>query len=247
MKVISFTNQKGGVGKSTTCYNVAAALARSGKKVLIIDADPQGDASTMAGYRELEDGDQTLYDVLNGSDVLEAIRPADGCFIVPSDISLAQSEVELINAPRTALRTAIKPARRRFDYILIDCPPSLNMLTVNALTASDGVIIPVQSQYLALKGVERLRDTISEIKKALNPKLKIFGVVLTFYNDRSKEDEEHRSDLVRIFGEKVLTTSISTSKALARAPEHEQSIFQYSPRSKAAKQYRALAEEIEGK
>lgn len=241
MKVISFANQKGGVGKSTVCYNTGVALAMSGARVLVIDSDPQGDSSCMADY---EEGGITLRDVLNGTPIKEAIRPADGCHIITADDELSLSEVELLDEPRTALRDALKPIKRQYDYILIDCPPSLNVLTVNALTASDGVIIPVQAQYLPLKGVKRLYGTIQTVTEKLNKKLKVAGVVLTFYNERRGLDREVMESLTEVFGPKVFNTRISISTKLAEAPSYGKSIFRYSPRSKAAKQFEALADEI---
>ena len=245
MKVLSFTNQKGGVGKSTTCFNVGAALGRRGYKVLLIDADPQGDLSTMAGYKELEEDDLQLYDVLHRkADINAAIKTTEELSIVPSDDYLTLAELDMVEEPRTALRKALRRVQGSFDYCLIDCPPSLNVLTLNALTASDAVIIPVMSDYLPLKGVARLRDTIELVRKKLNKALQISGIVLTFYNDRANLDREVRESLENAFGGKVFNTAIPRNKKLAEAPSHGESIFQYSPRSKGAACYMALSEEI---
>lgn len=245
MKVLSFTNQKGGVGKSTTCYNVGAALGRRGYRVLLIDADPQGDVSTMAGYRELEKDDLQLYDVLHGkADIKEAIKTAEELSIIPSDDYLTLAELDLVEEPRTALRKALRRVQADFDYCLIDCPPSLNVLTLNALTAADAVIITVKADYLPLKGVARLRDTIELVRKKLNKSLQIGGIVLTFYNDRANLDNEVKESLENAFGGQVFNTTIPQNKKLAEAPSHGESIFQYSPRSKGAACYMTLSEEI---
>lgn len=243
-RVISFTNQKGGVGKSTTCFNVGRALSLCGLNVLFIDSDPQGDLSTMSGYRDLENEDLTLYEVLHGEDINKAIKDGDGFSIVASDETLTRGEIDLLKESRTALRDALRRLERHFDYILIDCPPSLNILTIEALTASDEVIIPVQAQYLPLRGVARLKETIDKTRASLNPDLKIGGVVVTFYNGRRNLDQQVRESLESAFGAKVFKTSISTSVKIAEAPSHGVSIFEYAPQSKGATQYKALAKEI---
>lgn len=245
MKVLSFTNQKGGVGKSTTCYNVGAALCRKGHKVLLIDADPQGDLSTMAGYKELEETDLQLYDVLHGTaDISAAVKDTEGLSIVPSDDYLTLAELDMIEEPRTALRKALRRVQTVYDYCLIDCPPSLNVLTLNALTAADAVIITVKSDYLPLKGVARLRDTIELVRKKLNKSLQIGGIVLTFYNDRANLDNNVKESLENAFGGQVFNTTIPQNKKLAEAPSYGESIFEYSPRSRGAACYMALSEEI---
>ena len=244
MRVISFTNQKGGVGKSTTCFNVGKALSLCGYNVLFIDADPQGDLSTMSGYRSLTDEDLTLYDVLHGEDINKALKEGDGFFVIVSDEILTRGELDLVKESRTALRDALGRLERQFDYILIDCPPSLNVLTLDALTASHEVIIPVQAQYLPLKGVARLKETIEKTRSTLNPDLEIGGVVVTFYDGRRNLDQQVRESLEAAFGAKVFETAISINTKIAEAPSHGMSIFEYAPRSKGAAQYKSLAKEI---
>lgn len=244
MKVIAITNQKGGVGKSTTAYNVGAGLSRKGLKVLLVDADPQGDLSTMAGYRELPEEDLQLYDVLHGKPMSEAIHKTEEVEIVPSDDFLSIAEIDLVNESRHVLRDALRGLQDEYDYVIIDCPPSLNVLTYDALVASDGVIIPCQADYLPLKGVARLRHTIEEVKAKFNPDLEVMGIVVTRYNDRRRLDQAVRESLERGFSGKLYETTIPENKALAEAPGAGQSIFVFSPRSKGAKHYKALVDEI---
>lgn len=243
-RVISFTNQKGGVGKSTTCFNVGKALSLCGYNVLFVDSDPQGDLTTMSGYRSLSDEELTLYDVLHGEDINKALKEGDGFSVIVSDETLTRGEIDLIKEKRTALKDALARLESHFDYILIDCPPSLNILTLDALTASDEVIIPVQAQYLPLKGVSRLKETIEKTRSTLNPSLKIGGVVVTFYDGRRNLDQQVRESLESAFGAKVFETAISINTKLAEAPSHGMSIFEYAPRSKGALQYKSLAKEI---
>lgn len=243
-RIIAFTNQKGGVGKSTTCFNVGTALSLCGLNVLFIDSDPQGDLSTMSGYRALTDEDLTLYDVLHGANINDAIKDGNGFSVIVSDETLTRGEIDLVKEKRTALRDALGRLERQFDYILIDCPPSLNILTLNALTASDEVIIPVQAQYLPLKGVARLKETIEKTRSSLNPNLRIGGVIVTFYNGRRNLDQQVKESLESAFGAKVFETAISTNIKIAEAPSHGMSIFEYAPRSKGATEYKSLAKEI---
>lgn len=242
MKVISIANQKGGVGKTTTCFNLGVAFSLCGLKVLMIDGDPQGDLSTMSGNKTTEG--LTLYEVLHGKDINKAIKDGDGFSIIVSDETLARGEIDLVKAPRTVLKDALDNLETNFDVVLIDCPPSLNVLTIDELTASDEVIIPVQAQYLPLKGVARLRETIEKTKASLNPSLKIGGVVVTFYDGRRNLDVQVRESLEKAFKAKVFKTAISINTKIAEAPSHGLSIFEYAPRSKGAEQFRALAAEI---
>lgn len=244
MRTIAFCNQKGGVGKSTTCFNVGAVLSQMGYNVLFVDADPQGDLSTMSGFKTITDDDLTLYDVLHGEDINKAIKEREDFSVLVSDETLTRGEIDLLQENRTALRDALGRLGRPFDYILIDCPPSLNVLTLNALTASDEVIIPVQAQYLPLKGVARLKETIDKTRKALNPGLRIGGIVVTFYDGRRNLDQQVKESLETAFGAKVYETVISSNTKVAEAPSHGMSVLEYAPRSKGATQYKALTEEI---
>lgn len=242
-RTISFVNQKGGVGKSTTCFNVGAALAEDGFKVLLVDMDPQADCSTMFGY-ELQNEDLTIYEVMHGEDIKKAIKTAGGLSMILADDALHVADFDFARKERTVLKKALSPVKANYDFILIDCPPALGVLTLNALAASDEVIIPVQAQYLPLKGVSRLRETIEEARQNINKGLQIGGVVLTFYDERRKLDTEVRESIEEAFGGKVFKTKISKNIKLAEAPSYKKSIFEYSPRSKGASQYKELAAEI---
>ena len=243
-RVITFTNQKGGVGKSTTCFNVGSALSLCGFRVLFIDSDPQGDLSTMTGFRALPDDSLTLYDVLHGADINSAIIEKKDFSIIVSDETLTRGEIDLIDKKRTILKSVLDNLESHFDFILIDCPPSLNVLTLDALAASTEVIIPVQAQYLPLKGVARLKETIEKVRSTFNPDLKIGGIVVTFFNGRRNLDQQVRESLESAFGAKVFETTISTNIKIAEAPSHGMSIFEYAPRSKGATEYKSLAKEI---
>ena len=244
MKTLSFVNQKGGVGKSTVCFNVGAALSLCGFSVLLIDSDPQGDLSSMSGHETTEE-DFSLYDVLHGTEARKAVQNLrEGFSIIPADERLSFAELDLAEKKRTLLRDALKAFRRDYDFILIDCPPSLNVLTVNALAASDGVIIPVQTQFLPLKGVSRLNGTIEKTRAALNKNLEVCGVVLTFFDRRQNLDNEVKESLSRAFGGKVFNTVIPRSVKLAEAPSHGLSIFEYAPRTRAAESFKELAAEV---
>lgn len=244
MRIIAFCNQKGGVGKSTTCFNVGAALTLSGKKVLFVDGDPQGDLSTMAGFRTIPESDLTLYDVLHGEDINKAIKEGSSGSIIVSDDTLARGEADLLKESRFALKKALNRLKTYFDFVLIDCPPSLGILTINELTAADEVIIPVGARYLELRGVSRLRSTLETVQEKLNPELTVSGVVVTFYNGQRNLDKEVKESLENAFGSRVFETTISQSVKLGEAPSFGESIFEHSPRSKAAAQYKALAAEI---
>ena len=243
-RIISFTNQKGGVGKTTTCFNVGVSLSSCGYNVLFIDSDPQGDLTTMSRIREITDNDLTLYDVYHGADINDAIRERGGFSIIVSDENLTRGEIDLVDVSRHVLKDALDRLDRSFDFILIDCPPSLNVLTLDALASSTDIIIPVQSQYLPLKGVARLKETIEKVRSTLNPGLKISGVVLTFYDGRRNLDQQVRKSLESAFGTKVYKTEISNNLKIAESPSHGMSVFEYSPKSKGAEQYRTLSREI---
>ena len=251
MKVISFVNQKGGVAKTTSCVNIGASLADQGKHVLLIDLDAQGSLSTSTGLREIGADELTVYEVLKGADADGAIRtvlnrPNVRLEILPADIRLSGAEIELSSVPgrEFLLREALSEFESVFDYVLIDCPPSLGVLTLIALTASDGVIVPVKADYLALKGMSQLVDVINVVKRRMNPALEIVGVIATFYNARRNLDQQIVAQIEQFFPGKLFETKISQNTALAEAPANGTNIFDYDAKSKGAQQYKALAEEL---
>jgi len=251
MRVITLLNQKGGVGKTTTVINVGAALSRCGLKCLLIDIDPQGNLSQSAGFDDLYDSDLTTYEVLQGEDINKAIKAKVGEYpydILPTDIRLSSAEIELVNADRRnyLLKDALGKLRKKYDFVIIDSPPSLNILTLMAITAATEVIIPVQAQYLPLKGVAQLRDTIDVVRERFNPELEIGGVLVTFYHSNYNLDKDVLEALEQAFGHKVFKTKISNNNKLAEAPSHGKDVIAYSPRSNGSKQYQALAKEILG-
>ena len=244
-KIIAITNQKGGVGKTTTAVNLCACLAEQGRKTLLIDADPQGNASSGAGAKA---GAQTLYEVLLGTATAEkCIVSTDtpGMDVLPGDIRLAACEVEMVQMERREyrLRAALRPLLDRYDYMLIDCPPSLGLLTINALTAANSVLIPIQCEYYALEGLSQLLATYELIHNNLNPELRIEGVLLTMCthtNLSSQVEAEARE----YFGDKVFRTVISRSVKLSEAPSHGMPGVFYDKRSKGAEEYQAFAQEF---
>lgn len=247
MKVISFVNQKGGVAKTTSCVNIGASLADQGKTVLLIDLDAQGSLSTSTGLREIGADELTTYEVLKGADIKEATRTlSEGLSVLPTDIRLSGAEIELSSVPgrEFLLREALSEFESVFDYVLIDCPPSLGVLTLIALTASDGVIVPVKADYLALKGMSQLVDVINVVKRRMNPGLVIVGVIATFFNSRRNLDQQIVEQIETFFPGKLFETKISQNTALAEAPSQGKNIFEYDSRSKGAQQYRTLAEEL---
>lgn len=248
-RVITLLNQKGGTGKTTTCINVGAALSLCGLKCLLIDIDPQGNLSQSAGFDELSDGDLTTYEVLKGADINKAIktkRLKSSYDILATDLRLSAGEIELITVDKRnfLLRDAISSLKKKYDYILIDCPPSLNIFTIMALTAATEVIIPVQAQYLPLKGVAQIRDTVELVKERFNPGLEIGGVLLTFFDDRRNLDRDVLEALEKAFNGKVFETKISQNTKIAEAPSYGKDVINYSINSKGSVQYRQLADEI---
>lgn len=247
MKKIAFINQKGGTGKTTSTLNVGAALARDGYKVLLIDIDPQGNLTTSAGLVELLENEPTVYEVLKGQDINKAIKQKKGAYdILPTDIRLSGADIELsaVAGRDYILKEAIEALEIEYDYILIDCPPSLSVITLMGLTAADSVIIPVQAQYLALKGMAQLIDTINLVKKRMNPGLEIAGVLLTMYDSRKNLDREILENVTAAFPNKVFNTTINNNVALAEAPAFGMDIYEYKPDSKGAQQYEQLTDEI---
>lgn len=250
MRVITLLNAKGGTAKTTTALNVGAALSLCGFKVLLIDMDSQGSLSISAGYDDLKADDVTIYEVLKGSgDINKALRTKQGRTaydIIPADIRLSAGEVEFVQARRRnyLLRDALGKLRTTYDYIIIDCAPSLNILTLNALAAATEVLIPVQANYLPLKGVQALREAVEAVSENFNSDLTIGGVLLTFYDGRRKLDREIREALKEAFEGKVYDTTISTSVKLAEAPIYGKDVLDYAFMSKSSTQYQALAQEI---
>jgi chromosome partitioning protein len=245
-KIIAILNHKGGVGKSCTSQNLAAALKQLKKRVLVIDLDGQANLTESMGLSIEEP--QTVYGAMKGEYPLPLIETASGITLVPSCLDLSAAESELINEPgrEMILRGLIAKATadKKFDYILIDCPPSLGLLTLNALTAADFIIIPVQAQFLAMRGMAKLMNVIQIVQERLNPTLKVGGIVITQYDSR-KTLNKSVSELIReSFCDKVFKTFIRDNVALAEAPVNGQNIFEYSPKSYGAQDYMSLAKEV---
>ncbi len=247
-KIISFINQKGGVGKTTTCVNVASYLAVMGKKVLLLDMDPQGNASSSVGINK-EEKPRTIYNVIVDDNEVEEVvlkTKIAGLDIIPSDVDLAGAEIELVqmNNREKTVKKIVNKLKDSYDYICIDCPPSLGLLTVNALTASDSVIIPIQCEYFALEGLSQLMYTLKLVKKHLNPNIDVEGVVLTMKDSRSNLGQQVAQDIVKYFGKKVYETAIPRNIKLAEAPSYGEPICIYDPKSTGAFAYKLLTEEF---
>ncbi len=246
--VIVVANQKGGVGKTTTAINLGAALNELGQRVLLVDLDPQSALSAGLGVDSYQ-LDETIYDVLVDSrvtmqSIIRPIRP--NLDVAPSNIDLAAAELELISAigREYIFKEALAPVRGNYDYILVDSPPSLGLLTVNALTAADEVIIPLQCEYLALRGMRSLLETIEKVRAKLNPHLEIRGILGTMFNARTLHAQEVMNEIRSIFGDKVFDVVIKSSIRFAEAPVVHQSLLEYDPRHEGAVAYRKLAEVI---
>ncbi|MDK2844781.1 MAG: chromosome partitioning protein [Enterococcus sp.] len=248
VRIISVANQKGGVGKTTTTVNLGASLAYLGKKVLLVDIDAQGNATSGVGIRK-PDVKEDIYDILvNEVDIKETILPTsrENLFIVPATLQLAGAEIELTSmmARESRLKLALDEIKADYDYILIDCPPSLGHLTINAFTASDSILIPVQCEYYALEGLSQLLNTVRLVQKHFNPDLAIEGVLLTMFDARTNLGAEVVEEVRRYFQEKVYETVIPRNVRLSEAPSHGLSIIDYDIRSKGAEVYQALAKEV---
>lgn len=247
-KRIAIVNQKGGVGKSTTAVNLSAGLAEKNNKVLLIDIDPQGNASSGLGIEKAE-AEFTIYDLLIESEPpAKAIRESetDNLDIIPANIELAGAEIELVSlmSRESRLKNALNKLKRNYDYIIIDCPPSLGLLTLNALTAADSVVVPIQCEYYALEGLGQLMNTIELVRKNLNSELRIEGVLMTMYDARTNLSDQVIEEVEDYFTDLVFKTVIPRNVRLSEAPSFGKSILNYSSNSKGAKAYRQLAEEV---
>ena len=246
-KVISVANQKGGVGKTTTTINLSTILAKKGKRIMLIDADPQGNATSGVGVdKEVE---LSFYDVLtNDTEIIDNIEKTAirNLVVCPSNINLAGAEVELVSmmSREQRLKEKLDIIKERFDYIFIDCPPSLGLITLNAFTASDSVLIPVQCEYYALEGLGQLLNTINLVKKHLNKDIQIEGALLTMYDMRTNLSNQVVKEVKRYFNNKVYKTVIPRNVRLSEAPSYGMPITEYDPRSKGAKSYEKFAKEF---
>ncbi len=250
MKIIVFTNQKGGVGKTTSAANTGAALALEGKKILLVDLDPQANLTTSMGIKahELE---TTIYEVFKGTaDINEVLidleRPGGKLWLLPSSLTFSAAETEFsAEAGREfLLKEALQQLKQDFDYVLVDCPPSLGLLTINGFTAADEVYIPLQTEFLALHGMTQLMQVFNVVKKRLNPELEVTGIIGTMYDSRKRLNRQVIDKIESYFGEKLFKTMIRTNVSLAEAPSFGQDIFTYSPNCPGAEDYAALAKEV---
>ncbi|HYH28739.1 MAG TPA: ParA family protein [Actinomycetota bacterium] len=245
---MAVANQKGGVGKSTTAVSLGAAIAEEGRKVLVLDLDPQGNASTGMGI-ELDRREVTAYEVLSGKvpaerAVMETAVP--GLWAIPSTIDLAGAEIELVSqfSRETRLTRALEPLIGTYDFVVLDCPPSLGLLTVNALAAAGELIVPIQCEYYALEGLGQLLRNVRLVQQSLNPELRLSGIVLTMFDPRTRLSEQVAAEVRRFFGTRVYDTVIPRTVRLSEAPGYGQPITAYDPSSMGARAYRALAREV---
>lgn len=247
---VSFANQKGGVGKTTTALNTGSILASLGYKVLLIDMDPQGNLTSGLGhYTSADENTLTIYDILINDRTAESVYISTdiaNLYLIPSNIELAGAEIELVSkfSREQILKNALINMNEQFDYVFIDCPPSLGLITINALTASDMVFIPVQCEYYALEGITQLTNTINLVRKGLNKNLEIGGVVLTMFDARTKLSTDVVNEVKKVFGERVFDAIIPRSVRLSEAPSYGKPINMYENTSKGARSYEDLAKEV---
>lgn len=247
-KIIAVANQKGGVGKTTTSINLSACVAHRGKKVLLIDLDPQGNASTGLGI-DKKTADFSIYDVLINDESISKVimkTPQENLYICPASMSLAGAEIELVSriSRETRIKSALEEINNLFDYVFIDCPPSLGLLTLNALTAAHTVLVPIQCEYFALEGLSQLMETVKLVQKHLNKSLLVEGVVLTMFDPRTNLSVEVAEEVRRHFTNKVYQTLIPRNVRLSEAPSYGLPIIIYDPSSKGASAYLSLADEL---
>ena len=251
-RVICIANQKGGVGKTTTSVNLSAALASRGRRVLLIDLDPQGNASSGLGLKKYEYQDSNIYHALIGEQTLEqVVRPCGvkGLFVAPANPDLVGAEIELVDTPKREfrLKDSLRQCLASYDYVFIDCPPSLGLLTLNALSAANAFVVPLQCEYYALEGLSQLLNTAGLVKKNINPELRIEGIVLTMFDTRNNLSHQVVSEIQTHFGDKVFKAIIPRNVRLSEAPSHGQPIIDYDQRSIGAQKYLELAEELDNK
>jgi len=247
-RVISIANQKGGVGKTTTAVNLAASLAVSEKRTLLIDCDPQGNTTSALGFPK-DPARRTLYQALILGEPIERVTidaKVKGLDLIPADKNLVGATVELVSMDEREykLKASIQGAQGKYDYILIDCPPSLDLLALNALAASDSVLVPIQCEYLALEGVSELLDTLMRLRRTINPALSVEGILLTMYDDRTTLSKQVAADLRSFFGSQVFESVIPRNVRLAEAPSHGMPVILYDIHSKGAESYIQLAKEV---